>query len=118
MNYAVEHHIKWKDTESRDIYFTIVGTYTQMLQSGMKITIIKEPDNSYDPFAIRVELDDIGCVGHIANRSRTVKRGSVSASALYDIIGDKASATILEAYPQYAIAILNEAKDNCDEQSL
>lgn len=42
-----------------------------MLQSGMKITIIKEPDNSYDPFAIRVELDDIGCVGHIANRSRT-----------------------------------------------
>lgn len=37
----------------------------------MKITIIKEPDNSYDPFAIRVELDDIGCVGHIANRSRT-----------------------------------------------
>lgn len=118
MNYAIEHHIKWKDTESCDIYFTIVGTYTQMLQSGMKITIIKEPDNSYDPFAIRVELDDIGCVGHIANRSRTVKRGSVSASALYDIIGDKASATILEAYPQYAIAILNEAKDNCDEQSL
>lgn len=58
------------------------------------------------------------CVGHIANRSRTVKRGSVSASALYDIIGDKASATILEAYPQYAIAILNEAKDNCDEQLL
>lgn len=118
MNYAVEHHIKWKDAESRDISFTIVGAYTKMLQSGMKITIIKEPDNSYDPFAIRVELDDIGCVGHIANRSRTVKRGSVSASALYDVIGDNASATILEAYPQYAIAILNEAKDNCDEQSL
>lgn len=107
MKYAVEHHIKWKVKESRDIRFTIVGTYTQMLQSGMKIRIIKEPDNSYDPLAIRVELDDIGCVGHIANRSRTVKKGSVSATALYDVIGDKASATILEAYPNYAIGVLD-----------
>ena len=43
---------------------------------------------------------------------------SDTAKEICDMIGTCASATIVEAYPQYAIAILNEAKDNCDEQPL
>lgn len=122
MKYALKHRIMWNESEvdnslqsalikEEPMKFTIVGTYAycndHMLQAGMNIKLIKEPDNVYDPLAIRVELEDVGVVGHIANSPRTVRKKCVSARVLYDIIGDKANATILEAYPNYAIGVLN-----------
>lgn len=123
MKYALKHRLPVQGTvESSETRFTIVGIHAygnrRFLQNGTTIEIYKEPENEYDPYAVRVEIEGVGCVGHIANSARTIRLGCTSSKEICDMIGTCASATIVEAYPQYAIAILNEAKDNCDEQSL
>lgn len=123
MKYALKHRLPVQETvESSETRFTIVGIHAygngRFLQNGTTIEIYKEPENEYDPYAVRVEIDGVGCVGHIANSARTIRLGCTSSKEICDMIGTCASATIVEAYPQYAIAILNEAKDNCDEQPL
>ena len=46
------------------IYFTVAGTNhyfgQDFFKSGMKVKLIKEPDNTYDKEAIRVELIPTG----------------------------------------------------------
>ena len=48
----------------------------------------KEPDNEYDKEAIQVKVEGLGCIGYVANSSRTVVGESYSAGRLYDKIGD------------------------------
>ncbi len=70
------------------MYFTLTGTrYYQghdFLKPGMKVKLIKEPENVYDSEAIRVELPGLGTIGHVANSVHTVIGESMSAGRLYD----------------------------------
>ena len=80
------------------IYITITGMNhyqgTDFLKKGMKVRLIKEPDNDYDREAIRAELEGLGKIGYVANSVGTVLGDSVSAGRLYDKIGDTAEAKV------------------------
>ncbi len=82
----------------KKIYFTLTGTKfyhgKDFLEPGMKLKLIKEPENQYDSEAIRVELPGIGTIGYIANSVHTVLGESISAGRMYDRIGKKAEAVV------------------------
>ena len=83
---------------SKKIYFTLTGTnyYHGMdfLKEGMKVKLIKEPDNPYDAEAIRVEMEPLKKIGYVANSTKTVIGESWSAGRMYDRIGKKADAVV------------------------
>ena len=91
----------------KKIYFTLTGTKhyfgSDFLESGMKVKLVKEPDNEYDQEAIKVELKGVGKIGYVANSPYTVLGESLSAGRLYDKIGNKAKARILFVTPKGAI---------------
>lgn len=76
-----------------EMYFTIAGCNhyfgNEFMEKGMKLKLVKEPDNDYDKEAIEVRVKGLGKVGYVANSPRTVKGESMSAGRLYDKIGDK-----------------------------
>lgn len=80
-------------------YFTLTGTHyrhgSDFMEKGMKVKLIKEPDNDYDKEAIKVEMEGLGLVGYVANSTRTVIGDSFSAGRLYDKIGDTAKGKIV-----------------------
>ena len=53
------------------VYFTITGMNhyqgSDFLKRGMEVELIKEPENHYDMFAIRVEVYGRGKIGYVAN---------------------------------------------------
>jgi len=81
------------------VYFTITGTCfyhgKDFFEKGMKVRLVKEPDNANDKEAIRVELDGLGTVGYVANSPYTVIGESCSAGRLYDRFDDEAEGTVL-----------------------
>ena len=81
------------------MYFTLTGTNhyygSDFLKKGMKIRLIKEPDNPYDHEAIRVEMDPLAKIGYVANSTSTVIGASCSAGRLYDRIGKRAYARVV-----------------------
>ena len=83
----------------KDVYFTITGLNhyygSDFLKNGMKVKLIKEPDNQYDKEAIRVELKGLGKVGYVANSTYTVMGDSMSAGRMYDLMKKKAKGKIL-----------------------
>ena len=82
-----------------EIYFTIAGCShyfgSDFMEKGMRVKLVKEPDNEYDQEAIQVKIKGLGKVGYVANSSYTVKGKSMSAGRLYDKIGKKAKAKIV-----------------------
>ena len=78
----------------KDVFFTITGMNhyhgSDFLKKGMKVRLVKEPDNEYDKEAIRVELKGLGKIGYVANSPYTVLGESMSAGRLYDKIVDEA----------------------------
>ena len=84
---------------SKKTYFTLTGTKYYFgkgfLKSGMKVKLVKEPENHYDSEAIRVELEGLGKLGYVANSTGTVLGESMSAGRLYDHIGKKAEAKVV-----------------------
>ena len=58
-------------------YFTIAGCNhyygNEYMKKGMKVKLVKEPDNAYDQEAIQVKIKGLGKVGYVANSSYTVK---------------------------------------------
>ncbi|MEF9942532.1 MAG: HIRAN domain-containing protein [Lachnospiraceae bacterium] len=88
-------------------YFTLTGTKyyfgKEFLEPGMKVQLIKEPENEYDNEAIRVEFKSIGKIGYVANSSFTVQGESLSAGRLYDRMGKQASAKVVLVLPQGVI---------------
>ena len=81
------------------IFITLTGTKyyhgSNFLKKGMKLTLIKEPDNDYDKEAIKVTLEGLGDIGYVANSVHTVLGECMSAGRLYDKIGDSASAKVV-----------------------
>ena len=83
----------------KDVFFTLTGMNHYhgdgFLKKGMKVRLIKEPDNEYDKEAIRVELKGLGKIGYVANSPYTVLGDSKSAGRIYDQIKKKAKGTVL-----------------------
>ncbi len=97
------------------IFFTITGTkyyYGQdIFAKDMRVKLVKDFDNEYDNEAIRVELEGLECVGHVANSPYTVIGESYSAGRLYDKIGDTAEGTVCYILPDGIVCCLNDASD-------
>ena len=83
----------------KNIYFTITGCNhhlgTKFFEKGMSVKLIKEPDNDWDKEAIKVEVDGLGTVGHVANSVHTVLGESYSAGRIYDLIGDNTTGSVV-----------------------
>lgn len=87
--------------------FTLTGTKhcfgNDILKAGMKVKLIKEPENEYDHEAIRVEIPELGKIGYVANSTYTVQGMSLSAGRLYDRIGETAKGKVILVLPNGAI---------------
>lgn len=85
------------------VYFTLTGTKyyfgNDFLKKGMRIMLVKEPDNEYDKEAIKVMYEGLGKIGYVANSPYTVIGESMSAGRLYDKIGKKGSAKVVLVTP-------------------
>ena len=96
----------------KDVYFTITGMNhyfgCDFLKKGMKVKLIKEPDNAYDAEAIKVMMKGVGHCGYVANSTYTVKGESWSAGRLYDHIGKKAKGTVKLVLPDAVICKLDK----------
>ncbi len=83
----------------KDTIITVTGLNfrygSDFLEKGMKLKLVKEPDNKYDKEAIRVDYKGLGTIGYVANSIKTVLGDSYSAGRVYDKIGKKASAEVL-----------------------
>ena len=80
-------------------YFTITGMKyyfgVGFLEKGMKVKLIKEPENEFDSEAIRVELKGLGKIGYVANSVNTVVGESKSAGRIYDSFKKKAKGKVV-----------------------
>ncbi len=96
----------------KNTYFTITGMDhyygCDFLEKGMKVKLIKEPDNEYDKEAIRVEVKGLGKVGYVANSPYTVLGESKSAGRMYDQIKKKAKGRVVLVTSKGAICELRE----------
>lgn len=81
---------------------------SDFLKKGMKVKLIKEPDNEYDKEAIRVELKGLGKIGYVANSPYTVIGESKSAGRMYDLMKKKAKGKVLLVTAKGALCELKE----------
>jgi hypothetical protein len=83
----------------KEVYFTITGMNhyfgSDFMKKGMKVKLVKEPDNEHDKEAIRVELKGLGKIGYVANSPYTVIGDSMSAGRMYDLMKKKASGKVV-----------------------
>lgn len=81
-----------------DLYATVVGINNykgnQVFKLKSIVKLIKEPENDYDTEAIMCELKYIGKTGYIANSTKTVIKGTMSAGRIYDKIEDVSFAEV------------------------
>ena len=96
-----------------ELYTTVVGLKNfegnKVFKIGSIIKLVKEPENDYDTEAIACEIKYIGKVGYIANSTKTVIKGTMSAGRIYDKITDISFAEVKFIDEESVIAkILNE----------
>lgn len=69
------------------VFVTLTGTGfyygSDFLEPGMKVTLKKEPDNTYDNEAILVQMKGLGKIGYVANSHKTVRGECFSAGRVY-----------------------------------
>lgn len=74
------------------MYITIIAFNNMHGAKPLKIDsivkLVKEPDNHYDSEAIACEMRHFGQIGYVANSTKTVVKGCMSAGRLYDKIND------------------------------
>ena len=102
--------------DKRDkMYFTITGTYyyhgLDFFEKDMQVKLVKEPDNEFDKEAIKVELEGLGTVGHVANSPRTVLGESFSAGRLYDKVKDVSYGRVLYVLQNGVLCYIEETND-------
>lgn len=110
-----------------EMYFTIAGCRhyfgSDFMKKGMKVKLVKEPDNEYDKEAIKVIYEGLGKVGYVANSSYTVIGEAMSAGRLYDKIGDIAYAKVVLVTQRGTIckvckkSLKNEAEKKPEEKN-
>ena len=105
--------------KEKDLYFTVNAVNMfhgiKPFKIGSIIKLVKEPDNDYDPEAIRVELRYAGPSGYVANSVKTVIKGTYSCGRLYDKITDKDYAKVRFILNDNIIAKVLK-KDELDEE--
>jgi hypothetical protein len=83
----------------KDVYFTLTGTRhyygKDFIKKGMKVKLIKEPDNEFDKEAIKVELKGLGKIGYVGNSPYTVIGDSMSAGRMYHLMKKKAKGKVV-----------------------
>ena len=98
----------------KKIYFTITGTKYRyghdFMKPGMKVNLVKEPENEYDKEALAVTMPGLSKIGYVANSTYTVKGESWSAGRLYDHIGKKSTGTVKVILPDCVICRLDKGK--------
>ena len=98
------------------IYFTITGTShyygDEFVEPGIKVRLVKEPDNEYDREAIKVEKDGLGQIGYVANSPYTVQGESMSAGRLYDRFGETAEGEVLYVLPKGILCIFYQIENH------
>ena len=99
---------------------TITGTGhyhgQEFITPGMKIRLIKDPDNEYDREAIRAELKGLGKIGYVANSPYTVQGESFSAGRLYDKIGDVAYGRVMYILPKGVLCKVEPEQTDSEEE--
>ncbi len=97
-----------------DIIATITGQRNypncRRLVEGEEVILIREPENSFDKFAIAV-YGEYGKIGYIANNSKTVRKGTMSASKLCEFLDGSARAVVIEGTYTDAICRLVDVFD-------
>ena len=78
---------------------------------GRIIKLIKDVDNEFDSEAIAAVLPYIDKIGYVANSTRTVYDGTISAGRLYDKIDDCAYAKVMFVTNTSAIAMVIDNDD-------
>ena len=78
---------------------------------GRIIRLIKEPNNEYDSEAIAACLPFIDKIGYVANSTKTVYDGTISAGRLYDKIEDYAYGRVMFVTHSSAIALVLDKED-------
>lgn len=82
-----------------DIIVTITGQRNypncRRLVEGEEVILIREPENSFDKFAIAVYGEN-GKIGYIANSSKTVRNGTMPASKVCEFLDSSARAVVIE----------------------
>lgn len=68
------------------------------------VKLVKEPENDHDTEAIACEMRYFGKIGYVANSTRTVIKGCMSAGRVYDKINDEYFAKIKFITHRTAIA--------------
>ena len=82
----------------KDVLITVTGMNyrygSEFLKKGMKVKLVKEPDNEHGKEAIRVDYKGLGTIGYVANSTKTVM-GECLSARLYDKIGKKGKAKVV-----------------------
>ncbi|MDR2544551.1 MAG: HIRAN domain-containing protein [Methanobrevibacter sp.] len=83
--------------EKNYVTITGMGYYEDVFSFdiGEIIRLKKEPNNSYDTEAIKAEIPFTGKIGYVANSSKTVVKGTMSAGRIYDKIEENTYVKII-----------------------
>lgn len=87
----------------------------KIFKIGSILKLIKEPDNSHDGEAIRVEMRYAGKVGYLANSTQTVVRGTMSSGRVYDKIDDEDAYAIVKFISHQNVIAKIIEKDELEE---
>ncbi len=97
-----------------DVYITVTGLSLfpncRRLLDGETVTLIREPENEADEFAVAVYGKN-GKIGYVANSEKTVREGSFSAAKLCEILEISAKATVVEGTYYDALCKVNNVFD-------
>ena len=87
-----------------------IDEYTgfEFYRPGLKLTLKKETDNSYDDEGIAVYSDKHVKFGYVANSVCTVCRGTYSAGRLYDLFEEATDCIVRFVAERFAIAEIIE----------
>lgn len=99
-----------------EMYFTIAGCKhyfgNEFMKKGMKVKLVKEPNNEFDKESIQVKIKGLGKCGYVANSPYTVKGDSLSVGRLYDKLGDKGKGKTVFVIDGGAICKITDAGIN------
>ncbi len=103
----------------KNVYFTIAGTShyygSDFMERGMKVSLVKEPENEVDNEAIKVEMEGLGKIGYVAETPYTRIGESVSAGKLGGEFEETATGTIKYILEKGVLCVLDKAEGICHE---
>ena len=88
-----------KTFDEFDVFVTVTGfnhyPNAKRLLEGDKVMLCREPENEFDKSAVSV-YSEFGKIGYVANSEKTVRKGTISADRLVELIADTQEAVVTE----------------------